>query len=312
VTEDAVKPPSTEWAERVGADEPERHRQQAEQLTAIQQDRTQRYGVPGRTFHRKQLLALAASFEVLDDLPAHARHGLFAEPGTHEAWVRLSNGSFDVLPDAVPDIRGFALKVFGVDGPDARDGSPAQSQDFLLIQLNPFGFRSSAPFVALSLAAAQGKLPPPKLPFTGFATERFHSTVPIACGPYAVRVRMLPPAGQQPDPAAGEDLAADVRRRLDAGPLAYEFQLQFFVDEAVTPLEDTSVAWPEDEAPYLTVGRLTIPVGQPADEVAFAEQVERASFAPWNALAEHRPLGEVNRARRVAMDHSVRNRSTGS
>lgn len=303
-----MKPPSTNWSERVGSDEAERHLKQAEILGEIQRDRTARYGKPGREFHRKPLAAVAASFEVVADLPGHARYGLFAAPGVHDAWVRLSNGSFDIKPDDVPDIRGFAIKVFGVEGPDARDGSPAQSQDFLLIQIDPFGL-TSAEFVKISVAAASGAVAS-TLPFTGFATDIFNVTVPIACGPYAVRVRLLPPEGQQPEPDAARDWGADFRRRLAEGPLTYRMQLQFFVEETITPIEDATVLWPESEAPWVTVAHLTIPVEQPEDSGKFAEEIEAAAFAPWNALAEHRPLGEVNRARRAAMDWSVRNRAT--
>jgi hypothetical protein len=257
--------------------------------------------------HRKQLVALSASFEVLPDLPEPARHGLFATPAKYEAWVRLSNGTFDVRPDSAPDVRGFAIKVLGVDGPDARDGSPATSQDFLLIQFEPFAFPSSDTFVAAVLAAAKAAVPASGAPpFSGFATTSFHTTTPFACGPFAARARALPPADRQPRPDAATDLAVDYAQQLTAGPLTYEFQLQFFVHEDVTPIEQPTVSWPEDVAPYVTVARLTVPTDQPGD--AFAAQVESASFAPWNALAEHRPLGEVNRARRVVMDRSVRNR----
>lgn len=303
-----MKPPSTDWSEKVGPDEAERHRKQAETLGEIQNDRTARYGMPGRGFHRKPQAALTASLEVLPDLPDHARYGLFAASGTHETWVRLSNGTFDIRPDNLPDIRGFAIKVFGVDGPDARDGSPAESQDFLFIQVDPFGL-TSAEFVGFSVAMAAGNGPAAKLPFAGFTIDIFNATVPIACGPYAVRARLLPPEGQQPDPEAAQDWGADFRRRLAEGPLTYRMQLQFFVDEAITPIEDAKVLWPESEAPWVTVAHLTIPVEQPEDTEKFAAEIEAAAFAPWNALADHRPLGEVNRARRIAMDWSVRNRS---
>ena len=100
---------------------------------------------------------------------------------------------------------------------------------------------------------------------------------------------------------ASIDWAADIGRQLDAGPLVHEMQLQFFVDEQRTPIEDASVNWTEEVAPYLTVARLTIPQ-QALDDAAasaFAKEVEQAVFDPWEALAEHRPLGDVMRARKV-------------
>ena len=98
--------------------------------------------------------------------------------------------------------------------------------------------------------------------------------------------------------------------RLRAGPLAYELQLQFFVKETVTPIEDASVDWPEDRSPYITVARLTLPQQDPdsAEGQALSERTEAAVFDPWAALAAHRPLGEVMRARKVVYFESQKQR----
>jgi hypothetical protein len=121
--------------------------------------------------------------------------------------------------------------------------------------------------------------------------------VPLANGPYAVRVRLVPvdPGA----PATGDDWAADVSARLASAPLRYELQLQFFCEEAVTPIEDPTVDWP---TPYLTVAHLTVPQQDPASDEGQRVQAEAeaAAFDPWSALVEHRPLGEIMRARKAA------------
>lgn len=313
--------PSTAWRETVAADEASRFAGYAERFVEMQQRKSAKYG-KGRALHRKQLLALRATFEVLPDLPAHARHGLFARPGAYDAWVRLSNGGTDRARDATPDIRGFAIKVRGVRGPGAL-GHATEAQDFLLINHEKFGFPKSGEFVDLVMAASRGNgallrylfgryglFGALKLmkqfgatmgkKFSGFASECVYSAAPIACGPYAARVRLLPAREKPPADASG-DWAADFGRQLAAGPLVHELQLQFFVDERRTPIEDASIDWSEDVAPYVTVARLTIPQ-QPldgADAADFAKEVEQALFDPWDALAEHRPLGDVMRARKA-------------
>ncbi|WP_380051216.1 hypothetical protein [Kribbella deserti] len=284
----------------------------------MQNRKNEKYGT-GRALHRKQLTGLRATFEVLPELPAEARHGLFGVPQKYDAWVRLSNGGFNSAPDKVPDIRGFSIKVLGVTGRGALGGT-APSQDFALINHSKFSSPTSDVFTKVVTAGASGpgeilrrvvrepRLVPKvvavagalKAPFDGFATHDFHSAAPIACGPYAVRVRVLK-ASDQPRPEANEDWAADVYARL---PLSHEVQLQFFTDEASTPIEDASVDWP---TPYLTVARLNIPAQQRDD--AFDAEVEAARFDPWNALVEHRPLGEVMRARKVAYFASQQNRA---
>ena len=327
-----MKPPSREWREVVAPDEAERFQQYAEQLAAIQAARSQRYGKPGRALHRKGIMPLRARFEVLSELPEHARHGLFATPGMHDAWVRLSNASMDLQKDHAPDIRGYAIKVHGVSGAGAL-GSPVKSQDFLLINQEAFGSPRSDEFVGMVVAVSKGMgslfrwlfatygflggLKRAKQligilnkKFSGFATEIFHSAVPIACGPYAARVRLLP-SSQEPAADAKRDWAGDLRRRLAAGPLTHDVQLQFFVDEKTTPIEDASKSWPESEAPYVTVARLTVLAQQVDEGGKFAEEVERASFDPWIALVEHRPLGDVMRARKVAYFASQQARAKG-
>jgi hypothetical protein len=259
--------------------------------------------------------------EVPSGLPAAASHGIFAAPASYEVWVRLSNGGFDSAPDRTADIRGYAFKVLGVSGSSVF-GGPATSQDFALINHEKFSSSTSKDFTVITTGASTGLLGilktavrNPRLlgglvgvagalrkPFSGFATEDFYSAAPIACGPYAARVR-LRAASLQVDAAARDDWTADIYSRLASGPLEHELQLQFFLDEAHTPIEDAAVVW---DAPYTTVARLVIP-SQTPDE-AFAADVEAARFDPWNALVEHRPLGEVMRARKVAYRPSQLNR----
>src|SRR5262249_1237638 len=119
----------------------------ADELAAIQERRTAKYGA-GRALHRKQVLALRASVEVLSGLPEHALYGVFAKPGRYEARIRLSNGSMDVNDDKKPDIRGYALKVLGVSGPGAL-GIPTESQDFVMIDRPVFGFAKPDFFMSL-------------------------------------------------------------------------------------------------------------------------------------------------------------------
>lgn len=326
--------PSTQWQERIAADETERHAAYARDFAQIQARKSAKFG-KGRTLHRKQLLGLEGSFAVLADLPGHARHGLFAAPRSYPAWVRLSNGGTDVQADRKPDIRGFAIKIRSLGdlgGPGALGSGPTDCQDFLLINHPAFAFAGADEFVGLvkNLSKGPGALlgylvsrygflgalgmmkrfaQTFNKPFSGFATAPFYSAAPIACGPYAARVRLLP-AGGEARPGAEADWAQDFLARLARGPLQFRLQLQFFVDEARTPIEDASVDWPEDVAPYVTVGVLTLPPQDAlaADGQARAAAIEAAAFDPWAALMAHRPLGEVMRARKAVYFESQQGR----
>jgi catalase len=318
---DVVAEPNTEWREVVLAGEAERHGRQAKAFVEMQERKDEKYDT-GRALHRKQVAALRAKVEIPGDLPAHAKQGIFGIANKYDAWIRLSNGGFNRAPDKVPDIRGFSIKVLGVSG-QAALGGEAVSQDFALINHERFSSATSENFTTvvttggsttgkllLRILKNPGMIPQLKTvqaalkdPFSGFATHDFFSAAPLAFGPYAVRVKLVA-ASTEVNPAASDDWAADIYGRLERGPLSYDFQVQFFTDEQNTPIEDASINW---QAPYLTVARLTVP--RQARDEAFDKEVEAARFDPWNALVDHRPLGEVMRARKVAYFASQQQRS---
>lgn len=322
--------PSTGWKEVIAPDEEARYAGFARTFAEIQKRKSARYGT-GRALHRKQLTAALGTLDVLDGLPEFTRHGLFATPGVHETWVRLSNGGLDRANDPMPDIRGFAFKVFGVHGPSALGNGPAQSQDFLLINQEQFAFPGSQEFVDFVSAASNGNGALLKFlvkrygllgstvrlarmiktvgrPFGGFATEPLFSAVPMACGPYAVRVKLQPsPGNGTPTPGARSNWGADFRSRLARQSLHWDVQLQPFTSEALTPIEDASVNW---RTPYTTVARLMLPMqdGDSPQGQTLAQRAEAGVFDPWQALAEHRPLGDVQRARKVVYFESQKGR----
>ncbi len=318
-----MKSPSTQWRENIGPDEDARFERYGEQLVALQKAGDEKLG-RGRALHRKQHLGLRARLEIPDDLPAHARHGVFAEPGMYDAKIRLSNGGGGRAADKKPDVRGFAVRVEGLSGPGAL-GSPTSAQCFVLINSATFAFPTVEQFMEIVVAAARGPIAILRQlikrhglfggfkharqlgkslgkPFAGYACETFHSAAPIACGPYAAKVRLVPTGNGDPATSKPPAWADDVTRRLAKGDLRWDLQLQFFVDDAVTPLENPTVPWPESEAPFVTVAHLVAPQQDPISEegTKLAETIEANMFDPWNALAEHRPLGEIMRARKAA------------
>jgi hypothetical protein len=312
---------SDRWVEKIAPDEAERHRAQAAFFVKLQEQRVGRYGA-GRSLHRTQVAALHAEVRVDENLPDYARRGMFAAPVTYQARIRLSNGGFDPAPDRAPNIRGFAIKVLGVSG-EAALGGQADSQNFTLINRETLSVGNSADFtkiveigssrpVAMLGAIVRKPSVVPKIatalkdfkaPFSGFATESFYSVAPVAFGAYAARLK-LSATTSTVNQAASDDWSADVYSRLVGGPLEYVVQAQFFEDEQRTPIEDPTVNW---NAPYIDVARLVIPSQQSDD--GLRDAAERDDFSPWNCLRDHRPLGEIMRARRAAYAASRRTRS---
>lgn len=322
--------PSTNWREIIAADEQTRFANYAELFAAMQRAKSERYG-KGRALHRKQIVGLPANLEIFSDLPEHAHQGLFARPGRYDVLVRLSNGSASVTSDKVPNVRGFALKVRGVEGQGAL-GVPTTAQDFLLINREKFGLKNSKEFVGIAMAAAKSplaiigylvkqhglfgglrklkELQASQLqPFSGFATEAFYSAAPVACGKYAVHVRLVPKL-TKPVMDSTEDLSVQMLATLEHTALQYDMQVQFFINEQQTPIEDGTVNWVESGAPCVSVARLTIPALKDwaAQKDRIQAEAENEIFDPWCALEEHRPLGDIMRARKVVYYESQKNR----
>ena len=224
--------------------------------------------------------------------------------------------------DRKGDVRGMALKVLGVPGRKTIAAlADAQTQDFSMIHVPKLEFRNAAEFMWFVGAAQKPLTLVPRLvgrfglgrtlrllralpkgllkPIATLAAEQFWSPMAIKFGPYAVRYSARPIAPPSPLPARGRSpdyLGEDLAGRLRAGPIDHDLEVRFFEDEATTPIEDTSVEW---TTPAVTVARLRL-VQQDvasAEGKALAERIEAASFNPWHALEEHRPLGDMMRAR---------------
>lgn len=319
--------PATDWTETVAADEAERFERYGLEFRAMQQARAKRRQRVDRGLHAKPNLCMRATFVVDADLPAHARVGIFAQPGSYDALVRFSNGTGDRQPDRKPDVRGVAVKLLGVPGTKLIPGmEAATTQDFLLIRTRSTPLRDVDEFLALVRAAATPALLLWKLiaalglsrglklvselvkslktPMTPLAQTAYYSALPMRWGAFAARVALLPADAVADAPA--EDLGAQLAERLQRGPVRYDFAAQFYVDAERTPIEDASVDWDEAVAPHVKLGSLTLAAGTPSE--ALQAFVEALSFDPWHAPVEFRPLGNMMRARNVVYRHSGQER----
>lgn len=320
----AARPPSTEWREVIPADEEARFDGYLAEIKRMQ-DRNAAAGdgQVRRGFHAKAHAGLRATLTVAADLPAHARQGIFAEPGSYDALVRLSNGLGTLESDRAPDVRGFALKVLGIEGEPLRvDPDKGAVQDLIMINHPYLPIRDIQQLMALVTALNDGSNLALKLPrilgFSGSAralkfvatrmrrrtrsllTEDYYSTLPVKWGDYAVKYRLRPHASGAPKPPKDPDyLSKDLARRMKDGPAAFDVMVQFFTRERDTSIEDASYEWDEDDSPWVKVGRLTLPQQDPASEAgqALTAEVNALQFNPWFSHPEHRPLGSLMRAR---------------
>ncbi len=337
--------PATDWTETVPPGEDDRLLRHAEALRDIQRRRAAKTGKVQRALHAKGLAGLEGEVTVLPGLPEYARVGLFASPASYRAYVRFSSGSGLLQHDKKPDVRGVALKLLGVPGKKIIPGlADATTQDFLLITSPATPFRNPDEFVALVRATEHPALALPRLiralglrrtfalvrqlagslgaPMGSLATTPFYSALPVKYGPYAIHYNLAPQARPGPAgaPYASSDRASrtsphhlgeELAERLRRGPVTYDLRVQFYVDARRTPIEDASVEWQEQDAPFLTVARLTLPQQDPTSPrgLRVAALCEGLSFDPWHATEDFRPLGDMMRARNHAYRLSTQERA---
>jgi hypothetical protein len=100
-----------------------------------------------------------------------------------------------------------------------------------------------------------------------------------------------------PAAASADYLREAMVAHLARADAVFEFQVQVQEDPVAMPVEDPTVPWDEARFPYRTVARLRIPA-QEFDTPERRSFGENLSFTPWHAIAEHRPLGGINRTRK--------------
>ena len=86
-------------------------------------------------------------------------------------------------------------------------------------------------------------------------------------------------------------------RGIAEAEACFDFMVQFQIDSVRMPIEDATAEWDEQDAPYAPVAKIRIPQ-QRVDDPERADACERFAFNPWHCPTEHRPLGNLNRARR--------------
>ena len=282
-------------------------------------------GSARRDAHPKAHGCVRAEFQVLETLPKNLAKGLFIPGKKYQAWIRFSNGSPDATQaDIKKDARGMAIKVLAVSGAKRLEDEAA-TQDFIMINhpvffvndpnrymsfmqdINsdrffrklhiPFALGSKGTLIALNLRT---KISNP-------LQTRYWSMVPyqLGIGPdrqavkYSARscTAAVDPIPNHPK----HDFLRDaLRTSLQKGDACMEFLVQPRTSSTLL-VEDAMTEWKETQAPFYQVATIRIPqqVFDTPDQNKFCENL---SFTPWHTLPEHKPLGVINRMRKVIYD----------
>jgi hypothetical protein len=278
----------------------------------------------GRTAERagntKTYGVVRGEFQVLPDIPMPLRKGVFAEPKRYPVWIRFS-GPGPLSPPDVADagILSIGIKLMEVGGPKLLDDEKS-TQDFVGISsptfttpnvtenlklqkqiyartpvfyfLNPF----DSHLLDMAMQGLYARMN------TSPLEVQYWSCVPYLCGDgLAVKFSVRPTSNHKtkiPLSPPADWLRKSMAMTLADREVELDFLLQTQTDPQRMPIEDASIEWPERLSPFVPVARITIPRQRfdSSEQLAFAGAL---SYNPWHAVADHRPLGNQNRARKL-------------
>lgn len=171
----------------------------------------------------------------------------------------------------------------------------AKRSAYIAITFFGFGFRFHE---LLALRAAVSKMPANPL------SIRYWSATPYRLGPLAVKYSAQPVPSGVPDPTdftSPDRLRAAMKAQLDRAEARFDFMIQVRTSTSSMPIEDASIVWSEQESPFRKVAKIVIPP-QTFDTPDQMQLCENLSNTPWHSLPEHRPIGGINRVRKVVYE----------
>lgn len=329
--------------ETIAPDEAATHAELTETLMGILRTVHEDHGHAYRSVHAKSHALLEARFEVLEGLPAILAQGLFAQPKSYDAIVRISTNAGDPLPDSISLPRGMAVKIIGVEGPRLPGSEQDDVQDFVMANGKAFAAPDPKAFLKnlKLLAGTTDRIEWGKKAISAvFRTaeraleavgtesaflktmggypnshplgESYFSQLPLRFGDYVAKIGVFP-ASPSFTALADKEIAIDGRpdaireemnRVLSVDGGIWEMKVQLLRDRTENPVEDGSAVWPEDDNPYLTVARIHIAPQTAWSETRATVGDDRLAFAPWHGLAAHQPLGGIMRARKLPYEES--------
>ena len=183
---------------------------------------------------------------------------------------------------------------------------------FVFPSLNPRSWR----FLEVSILVASTHKLSSYSPDASLLSQRYFSMVPYSYGdPFVAGSRAFPikfsskpvacangDLNTTPPPASkpgANYLRDELQQYLASGKHGcFDFMIQPNGTPSVAEIEDGTRLWEESDKPFAPVARIDIPPQQFTGEKDL-EACDNLSFQPWHATVAHRPLGNINRARKV-------------
>ena len=263
-------------------------------------------------------------FRVKNNLPKYFKVGLFAGK-EYPLWARFSSDTLPTSTDYKSTL-GIGLKLFDTPTPKIFGNPNDTTFDFILQNMDVFFVDTAKDMCDFTRAGVvDGDYDPylkthPKTreiidamakPVGSALASPYWGVLPFACGPSAyVKYKLeptidVPPPSEPPtDPSY---LADDLSQRLAAGEVTFRFCMQLRTNPETMPLDQATVAWPEEESPFVHVADVCFPM-QDVNERNQATYGENLSYNIWRVTEDHAPQGSIAEVRKVVYAASAEER----
>ncbi|KAJ4300790.1 hypothetical protein N0V90_002878 [Kalmusia sp. IMI 367209] len=322
--------------------EEETARKIGETMNKMQQHNFDQHRHCFRATHVKTQGIVKGKLTVLPDLPKHLQQGMFREPGkTYDIAARYANEPVFLQADQDPGPRGLSMRVFNVAGKRVEGSDPnSNTQDFFfnnapsieltdidtcldVMEMREKYFDSPTKLAAATRLRTDGlkQVAPFMLPNTNMLNMSFYTQSAFRFGEWYGHMGLFPVldgmkarSEKVKNGESREVLREWLAEYFATNGAKYEFRIQLGTAPDHHPTEDGSVVWDEVTAPYQTISTVEFApqVSLTPERRVFWE--DRMRLSPWDALEEHRPLGSINRLRRIvyAMSRQKRERENAT
>ncbi|WP_199608613.1 catalase [Flocculibacter collagenilyticus] len=305
-------------------------------IKEISLTRAKHYGHVKRFNQVKTLGCVQAKFIVEEDIAPQLKLGLFSTEKTYPAYIRFASAS--KMDDTKKDLRGMSIKVMNTEHPVI--WGTFGEQDFILNNAPSLFVKNSEEFLDFIRAINDDKLwwffvNPFNSHFRSLwaiLQARDHHSSPLdirywSATPYqlgsgaenAVKYTAKPCSNyssELPDELYNGYLHDAMKSHLSNQSACFEFMVQSRIPNENMPIDNAAVVWSEESAPFVKVATILIEpqIFHQANQIKHCEDI---AFNPWQSMAEHKPLGEMNKVRKevykqLAAFRQMQNHGTNS
>ena len=289
-----------------------------------------------RSVHAKSHALIKADVTIKKGLPEPLHQGIPAQSGTSGPSLPFSTNTRLQTIQPISSPRGLAMKIVGVEGEMLPNHTGQVTQDFVMVNGKVFDTKDAAGFLknitlldknanapqaikqAVSTASKLGETVLETVglessflkgfghPATNPLGETYYSQAPLRWGSYFGKVALVPVSQNLvelhkkalPHDTEWNALRDEFSRFFkEESEAVWGLRVQRCTDLDKMPVDDAHTDWGEEASPYVAVATVTATSQEIYSDARRVFVDEKLTFNPWHALAAHRPLGNIMRAR---------------